>query len=172
MVIAFSRGVHHRDYRTLAKALAEFPAPLRVAAPADRLVNLGPTAEALGLLSRDAFFAAMAKARLVVLSLQSGLLRFPGVITYVTALRMGKCVVVNDPRGARSYITDGETGVLVPPGDPQALADKLRRLWHDDRLRRGIAARAREYAAAHFTTARYLADIEALCRQAAGELTT
>jgi glycosyltransferase involved in cell wall biosynthesis len=161
----FTGGLHHRDYTTLGRALAEQPLPLWVAAPPEHLHGLGPTALPLGRVSRDEYFRAMARSRLVVQSLQAGVLRFPGVITYVTAMRMGKCVVVNETRGARSYIRDGETGILVPPGDPQALADALRRLWHDDRLRRQIGERARAYAARHFSTARWLADVEALARQ-------
>jgi phosphatidylinositol alpha-mannosyltransferase len=52
--------------------------------------------------------------------------------------------------GYSDVIDDGVDGVLVPPGDPQALAEELQRLWHEpERLARmGEAARrsAERYA--------------------------
>lgn len=38
------------------------------------------------------------------------------------ALAMAKPVVVSDVGGNRELIIDGETGLLVPPGDPKRLA--------------------------------------------------
>jgi len=44
------------------------------------------------------------------------------------ALACGTPLVTADTAAARELLTDGETATLVPPGDPQALADALRRL--------------------------------------------
>ncbi len=41
---------------------------------------------------------------------------------------------------------DGETGLLVPPDDPQALADAIVRLLDDREEAARMAARAREQA--------------------------
>lgn len=47
-------------------------------------------------------------------------------------------------------ISQGQTGLLVPPGDPAALAEAIKRLKQDQGLSRRIAAAAREQAiAAH-----------------------
>jgi glycosyltransferase involved in cell wall biosynthesis len=63
--------------------------------------------------------------------------------------------------GTPEAITHGETGLLVPPGDPEALAASIRRLADDDglRLRLGSAAVAR--ARAEFDFDDYVARLEA-----------
>ena len=45
-----------------------------------------------------------------------------------------------------SYVNrDGETGFIIPPENPWALAEAMRRLWTDDKaaMAMGVAARAR-----------------------------
>jgi len=66
----------------------------------------------------------------------------------VEAMAAGMAVVATTAGGTPEAITDGETGLLVPPGDANALAAQIRRLSEDDdlRLRLGVSAarRARE----------------------------
>lgn len=51
-----------------------------------------------------------------------------------------RCALVTTDNGAQTeYLTDGETALLVPPGDERALADALRRLMTDKTLRETIA---------------------------------
>ena len=64
----------------------------------------------------------------------------------VEAGAMGKPVIASAHGGARETVIDGESGVLVPPGDAPALADaidRLRRLSSDERAMMGDNARAR-----------------------------
>ena len=56
------------------------------------------------------------------------------------ALACGAPLVTADTPAARELLVDGESALLVPPGDAQALADALRRLSSDDGLRARIAA--------------------------------
>ncbi len=55
------------------------------------------------------------------------------------ALSMGKAVVTADSPAVRELLTDGESAVLCRRGDPEALADAIRRLYADRELLRGIA---------------------------------
>lgn len=61
------------------------------------------------------------------------------------AMAVGRPVVTADTPGVREVLTDGVDALLVPPGDPRALATALARLAADPALRRrlGTAARAR-----------------------------
>ena len=55
------------------------------------------------------------------------------------ALACGTPVVTGNTPAARELLADGETALLVPPGDPAALADALRRLAADPDLARRLA---------------------------------
>lgn len=58
--------------------------------------------------------------------------------------------VVSTPTGdIRFMVKDGETGLLVPPGDPGALADAIGALWRDSDRARQMARRARHEVAQH-----------------------
>jgi glycosyltransferase involved in cell wall biosynthesis len=69
----------------------------------------------------------------------------------VEAMAAGRPVVAAAAGGALEIVREGETGRLVPPGDPAALAQALSELAADkaQRQRLGLAGRARaeqEYA--------------------------
>jgi glycosyltransferase involved in cell wall biosynthesis len=59
------------------------------------------------------------------------------------ALACGTPLVTADTPGARELLVDGESALLVPPGDAQALADALRRLAVDPELARRLSAGGR-----------------------------
>jgi glycosyltransferase involved in cell wall biosynthesis len=61
----------------------------------------------------------------------------------VEALCRGRPVVASRVGGIRDLVHDGENGVLVEPGDPEALADALVRVLSDRALAERLAARAR-----------------------------
>ena len=55
------------------------------------------------------------------------------------ALACGTPLVTADTPAARELLVDGESALLVPPGDPEALADAVRRLAGDAAWRGGSA---------------------------------
>jgi glycosyltransferase involved in cell wall biosynthesis len=55
------------------------------------------------------------------------------------ALACGVPLVTADTPAARELLTDGESALLVPPGDPEALADALRRVMTDPALASRLA---------------------------------
>jgi glycosyltransferase involved in cell wall biosynthesis len=74
--------------------------------------------------------------------------------------------VVSTPVGAiPDAIIDGETGLLVPPGDTFALASAVLILLGDPELRRRLAANARERFEAMFTIARTADAVASLYRE-------
>jgi glycosyltransferase involved in cell wall biosynthesis len=54
-----------------------------------------------------------------------------------------------DRWGHREIVEDGRTGLLVPPGDVAALADRMRRLAGDARLRAELGGAGRRAFATH-----------------------
>jgi glycosyltransferase involved in cell wall biosynthesis len=46
---------------------------------------------------------------------------------------------------------DNEGGILVPPEDPQALADAIKHLLANEQLRRGLGEAGRKRIEKHFT---------------------
>lgn len=60
------------------------------------------------------------------------------------ALAMARPVISSDVAGNRELISHERTGLLVPPGDPAALADAIDRMLCDEKLARDCAARGRE----------------------------
>jgi glycosyltransferase involved in cell wall biosynthesis len=63
------------------------------------------------------------------------------------AMAHGKPVVASAVGGLLDLVVDGETGLLVPPGDVEALRRALERLLADRELRRSLGAAGRARAA-------------------------
>lgn len=59
--------------------------------------------------------------------------------------------------GLAETILDGETGFLVPPEDPAALADRVVRLLRDPALRAQMGQAGRRHVLANFTADRFAA---------------
>jgi glycogen(starch) synthase len=64
------------------------------------------------------------------------------------AMAHGRAVVASAVGGLRDLVQDGETGLLVPPGDPKALRTAIDRLLADEDLRRRLGLAAREHVTA------------------------
>jgi glycosyltransferase involved in cell wall biosynthesis len=65
-------------------------------------------------------------------------------------------VVSTRTRGALENVADGETGLLTPIASPGPLAETIRRLLQDDRLRDTIAAEGKAQLSRRFNKARVL----------------
>lgn len=65
-------------------------------------------------------------------------------VVLMEAMGGGVPVVASGISGIPELVVDGQTGLLVPPRDPQSLAAALRRLHDDPALRRRLALAARE----------------------------
>ena len=76
--------------------------------------------------------------------------RYTSPLKLFEYLSMGRPIVASDLPSIREVLTDGQTALLVPPGDPKALATAMLRLASDTALRTALgaaaAALAPEYA--------------------------
>jgi starch synthase len=71
-------------------------------------------------------------------------------IVNLEAMACGTAVVASRVGGIPEVVADGETGLLVPPGDPVALADAVNALVRDQALAAAMGRRGRERAVAEF----------------------
>lgn len=83
----------------------------------------------------------------VLVSLREGLPR-----SIQEAMAMAKPVVVTDVKGNRDLVTNGETGFIVPPKDPESLADTLLRLLTEQDLRQRLGKAARKFVLTELST--------------------
>jgi len=76
-------------------------------------------------------------------------------------------VVASDAGGLREIVSNNETGVLVPPGDSQALGDALLSLLENRERAERMGGNARQFALQHLTEEafvnRFLGLYELLC---------
>ena len=93
----------------------------------------------LGLRTRDETLRIVAGAEAGLLS--SDWENLPH--SAVEALSVGVPVVSTAVGGVPEVVTDGENGLLVPPGDPEALAAAIRRILDEPGLRDRLAAAAK-----------------------------
>jgi phosphatidyl-myo-inositol dimannoside synthase len=70
-------------------------------------------------------------------------------IAYLEAAAYGKPVVAGNVGGALDAVVDGETGLLVDPGEPVAVAEAIGALLLDDGLAARLGAAGRERAERH-----------------------
>lgn len=88
---------------------------------------------------------------LVLPSLSEGLAR-----VVVEAMACGTPVIGSRVGGIPEVVEDGVTGFLVPPGDEDALADRLRWVLANPEASRAMGQQARAFASRFFSTEEYV----------------
>ena len=79
------------------------------------------------------------------------MMRDPFPTTVLEAMSVGKPVIATNHGGAREAIIDGESGLLVAPGDVKALANQIRKVVRDPALRQQLGAQAQQRYQTYFT---------------------
>ena len=153
-----------RDFDTLARAAPAIRAPVvAVCGHGDlRGPNRPANLEVRREILRHAYLDLLRRCTAVALPLRP-VPRSTGQVVMLEAMALGKPVVTNPAPGTLDHIRDGETGLLVPPGDPAALADAVNRLLDDRGLRDRLADRALAEVAENYTYAAHIrAKLEAI----------
>lgn len=89
--------------------------------------------------------------------------------TLIEAQTVGAPVVGSGVGGIPEVITDGETGLLFPPGDADSLAQALLRLFGDGRLAEKLSAAGKASAEKRFSMPAIAARFEEIYLRASGE---
>jgi glycosyltransferase involved in cell wall biosynthesis len=148
-LLVVARHEPPKDHATLVRALARItalPWTCRLVGSGDGIEATRADVVAHGLAERvevvgPSSDVAGEMARASVLVLPSRSESFP--LCVLEAMRAGLPVVASDVGGVGEAVVDGSTGLLVPPGDADALARALRTLVVDPALRSELGARAR-----------------------------
>jgi glycosyltransferase involved in cell wall biosynthesis len=89
-------------------------------------------------------------------------------LIFLEAMRWGTPVIGTDAGGIPEIITDGETGLLVPPGNPQALAARIIDLLRDAPRRLAMGRAGRRRVEQEFSVARMSQRAESLYARTMG----
>jgi len=156
----FAGGDSLRDYGPLLSVADRLQAPLIVASRTlgDVAVPAGVQA---GPVSPERYAELSARAATVVVPLESREDRSAGQFTYLNAMALGKSVVVTDGPGVRDYVEHERTGLVVAPGDADALASAVNwTLAPETRAAaRAMGFRARQEVLARFGADRYVSGL-------------
>lgn len=152
-IVFAGRLVEKKGAAVLLDALRRLPSgrewSLDLIGDGPLLASLRRQAEGLavrfrGQLTREALARAFAEAEVVVVpSVPAGSGDQDGLpVTLLEAMAAGCAIVASRIAGIDEAVVDGTSGVLVPPGDPVALAVALDALLADPDCRRRLGAAA------------------------------
>jgi glycosyltransferase involved in cell wall biosynthesis len=130
-------------------------------------IGLAPVTRWMGTLPHEAVLAHYRAADLFVLGCQvaadgdrDGI---PNVL--LESMAMGVPVVTTRVSAIPELVSDGRTGLLVPPGDSERLAVAMERLLRDAALRRQIQTAARERVRREFDNRQLVGELATLFTQ-------
>ena len=159
LVAGVGRLDAQKDFPTFLRAAAmiaaEFPdVDFLVVGEGEERAALGVLARRLGLGARVAFTGLRHDvprllAGVDIFALTSLYEGFPNVL--LEAMATGAVAVASDVGGCRELVTSGETGLLVPPRAPAAVAAAAGRVLRDPALARRLATAARQRVEAAFS---------------------
>lgn len=161
-IFALGRHVHYKGFDVLLAALRTVPALLWLGGSGPLTAELQVLARSLGIQDRVVFAGRIDEAELPAYYAACDVFALPSVnraeafgLVQLEAMWFGKAVVSTRLGTGVEFVNrDGETGLVVPPGDTGALAHALNALLADSNLRKNLGQAARARVAAEFTVTR------------------
>ena len=95
--------------------------------------------------SKTAMANVLKQAKIVALPILKESMAASGSSTCLNAMLFSKCVIATEGPGFSDVFKNGEV-VCVPPENPTALADAIKRYWEDDKMREQVALAGHRYA--------------------------
>jgi phosphatidyl-myo-inositol dimannoside synthase len=147
---------HERVLRALVRVRRDVPGVrYYVVGEGDLVPELRRTAAELGLEGDVRFLGFVSDEELSAAYRQCDLFVMPSHAegfgyVFAEAMAYGKAVVAGNRDATVEVVRDGETGLLVDPGDDEELARAITRLLADAELREGMGRRGAEVVAAEF----------------------
>lgn len=158
------RLVYYKGLHVLLDAVRQWPGTLMIAGEGPLETELRAQSNALGLGDRVTFLGRISDEDLPTYYQAADAFVLPSIarteafgVVQAEAMAAGLPVVsTNLPTGVPWVNQHGVSGLVVPPGDPVALGEALRRLAEDPALRQQLAEGARRRADALFSRDRML----------------
>ncbi len=155
-ILAVGRLVQKKGFHILLEALALMQSPwtLRIVGDGPEGASLRARAAALDIGRRISWYGSCSHADLPDLYADAHVVAVPSVVddtgdrdglpnVVLEALASERAVVATRVGGIEAAIADGDTGLLVLPGDARALADAIETLARNQPLARALALRGR-----------------------------
>lgn len=155
------RFVREKGVEELIAACRLARVPLRLAgkAPSHPAIGPGDQVECVLNETREELDEHLLQARVAVVPSQW--YETFGLVA-AEASAMGIPCVATRLGALQETVLDGQTGLLVPPGDVPALAGAIRRIWDNPELARALGREGRAYVAREFNEERHAARLEAV----------
>ena len=147
----FAGGSSDRDFDTVIDAFTGTDVPVTLVCRAHQTFahpeRLSANFTVLREVDEARYHALLRAADAVVVALKSAASSC-GQLLYAHAMLYRVPVIATAAHGTRDVVTDGVTGLLVPPRDAQAIRSAWQRLQDDTALRARLVERGREQARA------------------------
>jgi len=175
LLLFVGRLRYYKGLQYLLRALVDLPGVhLAVAGTGPMGAEWKGLAGSLGLADRVTWLGDVADDDLPACYAAADLLVLPACerseafgLVQVEAMAAGRPVVSTELGTGTSFVNQhGETGLVVPPRDPQAIAWACRDLLADPDLRRHLGAQARRRALAEFGLERMVQRVEEVYEEA------
>lgn len=145
-------GQSYRDYPTFLRAMENLSLPAKIVLPPRSNWALhgtcfeeSPVPPNVTITEHDgrveSWDALLRGARVVVLPLRADTVQPAGISVALEAMAFGKAVIMSEGPLSRGG-NFASACLVVPPAEPQALAEVIARVWHDDDLRQRLATEA------------------------------
>lgn len=162
--IIASAGMARRDYRTLVAATSSLTENVQVKIAADSAwfcshldiqgMALPPHIEVRSFGNYEGLRSLYEQSSFVVVPLYESV-HACGYAVIVEAMAMGKTVITTNIKGRSDYIIEGETGFYVPPGDVEALRERIVYLIKHPEVAQQMGINARKHIEQHFSLEHY-----------------
>jgi len=171
-----SLGLSHRNYPTLIRAmrrLPHIPCHLRVGSTwvqrrgGHEDETLPPNVTLQPFVHPNELRRCYAESRFIVVPIKASTQWSAGCTSVQAAQAMGKPVIATRRPGLSEYLVDGETGILVEPGDDRGMAEAIDMLWNDPQRVVRMGRNAREWIASRHSLDRWLDRVVTLVEQMA-----
>ncbi len=166
----------YKGVDVLLRAMARVKARLIVVGRGPNRLELSGLAARLGISNRVSFLGEVSDSERRILLHSCDVFVLPSIdareafgIAQLEAMACGRPVIASDlPTGVRFVNKNQMTGLLVPPGDSDALAAALQRLLGDERLRQTLGNAAKRRAELEFSADRMVRRVQQVYEEVLG----